>query len=1027
MTEGCHDRPGLNPCDLPDLEPKRPDNRPALATIRYRIAKLREINARMLHALPREQVVDRGTGLVTQPLRALTARTTDDPSIALMDAFASALDVLTFYQERIANEGYVRTATERLSAVELLRAIDYELRPGVAASARLAFTVESADDPFRVVTVPEGTQVLSVPSNPAEVPQTFETVEAIAARAEWNAIPARTERPQSLALFWSTTNESDARNGELYLLDLDNSFDLGTADPADVVTIDPLNAAEYLPLSSNLDLASTLAGLAADAALNPEIDPTIKGLRVDRAEIRGIGLAIAPGTRVLAVGVHRAPDGSIDRVRVKPLRIDAVIDQRDYGLTTLHLGEIDAAPRVPRPLGFTLRAPLLPIGIALAQPVALSASSASSVIGGQAWSSNTLSAFMQTQAWSRTQVMSLFRAPAEVSAPSVGEASPGFYLLRQSVGVFGAGAPKHAAMATPDETRGGSAGDPFASDWDDVQSGGPASVWSDSQGNENVDAHVYLEREVPDVVADGYCLLETTTGVTRAFRVARCATEARADFALSGKSTGLVLREPDGSELDVWNGNALNASFAPFNFRNTAVKVGSQPLALGGLPITEALASGGGELTLDGLYLDLAPGLSVSISGERDDAPGIVEDETCTLADVVHVGGFTRLTFVDGVAFSYRRPSLRVNGNVALATHGETKLEALGSGDATVPNQAFKLTKPPLTFIAAATDSGAATTLEVRVDGVAWAEVASLFDAGPNDEVYIVRIDDDGTTRVVFGDGVRGRRLPTGALNVVATYRTGMGTLGQVGDRTLTLLKTRPLGVRAVTNPSAAMGAAGAETLSEARERGPQSVRTLGRIVSLTDYEDYARAFAGIGKAKATALFRGSKRLVHVTVAPLVPGVFDADDATLDGLLQAMDARRDLAIAVIVAPHAARYFKVTARVFYDPRYLPLDVEAAVRAAIEARFGYAARELAAPVSAAELIAVMQAVAVVSHVDLDALAIYSEADPDAPATLAAVLPAQLAHLSTSAQSLDVEPAELLTVFAQSVELTLEAADA
>ncbi len=43
-----------------------------------------------------------------------------------------------------------------------------------------------------------------------------------------------------------------------------------------------------------------------------------------------------------------------------------------------------------------------------------------------------------------------------------------------------------------------------------------------------------------------------------------------------------------------------------------------------------------------------------------------------------------------------------------------------------------------------------------------------------------MRIDDDGTTRVVFGDGIHGRRLPTGSLNVSASYRTGMGTAGQV-------------------------------------------------------------------------------------------------------------------------------------------------------------------------------------------------------------------------------------------------------
>ena len=41
--------------------------------------------------------------------------------------------MLTFYQERIANESYLRTATERVSLQEMGKLIGYRLRPGVAA------------------------------------------------------------------------------------------------------------------------------------------------------------------------------------------------------------------------------------------------------------------------------------------------------------------------------------------------------------------------------------------------------------------------------------------------------------------------------------------------------------------------------------------------------------------------------------------------------------------------------------------------------------------------------------------------------------------------------------------------------------------------------------------------------------------------------------------------------------------------------------------------------------------------------
>src|SRR5438309_5810354 len=79
-----------------------------------------------------------GTSAHIRPLLALTTRSEQDPSIAFLDACATVADVLTFYQERIANEGFLRTATERRSILELARLVGYELRPGVAASVFLA-------------------------------------------------------------------------------------------------------------------------------------------------------------------------------------------------------------------------------------------------------------------------------------------------------------------------------------------------------------------------------------------------------------------------------------------------------------------------------------------------------------------------------------------------------------------------------------------------------------------------------------------------------------------------------------------------------------------------------------------------------------------------------------------------------------------------------------------------------------------------------------------------------------------------
>lgn len=170
------------------------ENRPGLAEVRYRSGMHGDFLASMLARLSSDG----------QPaLAGLRTRDGDDLTIALLDAWAVACDVLTFYTERLANESYLRTATERTSLQELGKLVAYRLSPGVAAVTWLAFALErppalpalDPPDPGQVppevpdsVTLPVGLRVQSIPG-PGEQAQTFETVEQIEARPEWNALP----------------------------------------------------------------------------------------------------------------------------------------------------------------------------------------------------------------------------------------------------------------------------------------------------------------------------------------------------------------------------------------------------------------------------------------------------------------------------------------------------------------------------------------------------------------------------------------------------------------------------------------------------------------------------------------------------------------------------------------------------------------------------------------------------------------------------------------------------------------------
>ena len=216
---------------------------------------------------------------------------------------------------------------------------------------------------------------------------------------------------------------------------------------------------------------------------------------------------------------------------------------------------------------------------------------------------------------------------------------------------------------------------------------------------------------------------------------------------------------------------------------------------------------------------------------------------------------------------AYHAGTVRVRANVAVATHGETVEQVLGSGDGRRAFASFALRRPPLTYVRSTTNAtGAVPALEVRVEDVEWTRVDSLFDAGPRDRVYVVRQAESGQTTVTFGDGVHGSRLPTGAENVRATYRVGIGEDGAAEPDQVRLPVRKPRGIAAVTNLGPAHDWAPPETLEEARLTAPQRVRTLDRAVSVTDHEDFARGYSGIGRARADLVWDGRVDTVVVSV-----------------------------------------------------------------------------------------------------------------------------------------------------------------
>jgi predicted phage baseplate assembly protein len=588
------------------------------------------------------------------------------------------------------------------------------------------------------------------------------------------------------------------------------------------------------------------------------------------------------------------------------------------------------------------------------------------------------------------------------------------FALRDQAAFFGHNAPRYGSLPADEFAKD----DPFAStdpaaNWDVGR-----TVWSNSRGEAYSDgapdgpAAVFLERRIDELVPGGWTVFVGTTLGTapqpaaEVFRVAAVSEASLADYALAGEVTGLAL---EGLA-------AAAAGRTPFDVRRTTAYVVSEALAFAEQPITDPFPSptrsgdaAGARLILDGEVEGLRGGQALTLTAERADGSG--EERRVVLlrtVDSESVPGHTTLVLEQAILDPLVRSSLRLNANVARATHGETVEEVLGSGDAAQTGQSFRLQRSPLTFDSAPVPGGTASSLTVRVDGVRWQEVASLHGQGSEAQVYTVEVDEEGRATVRFGDGIDGARLPSGAENVTAVYRFGLGPDGEVAAGSLSLLATRPLGIAEVTNPLAAAGAAAPDTVEQARRNAPVTVRTLGRVVSLSDFEDFTLAFAGIGRVRAAPL--GG---VHLTVAGVGGTAVDPGSVLFENLFEALETARLPGPPMHLASYEPLPFDVAAKLVIDPRFRAEDVFGRAREALAAAYAFERRQMAQPLWAADVVTLLQAVSGVVAVDLDALHL-TGAVPRLPARLdalparrrgAEILPAQLLLLNPDGITLGV----------------------
>lgn len=907
--------------------PQMITNRPALTAIAYRVGTHQQFKASLLARLHSSRQV---------ALNALSARQDDDFTIALLDAFSTVADVLTFYSERIANEAYLRTAVERRSVLELAQLIGYELRPGVAATTCLAFTLDDSPgalgtalvppttaavlpEAAPTITVDVGTKVQSIPG-PNEKPQTFETIEKINARAEWNSIQPRLTQPQQIA----ATSQSFILAGAI-----------NTLKKGDRVLIIDGSGGSSVPTIVNVSITTDPTS----------VDPNASTTKIDMA-------ALTPGVLGYNPASYSRPSG-------------------------LAQGSINDFPA----------------------GTALTATVAQQIIAKQ-WESDTLLALAKIQNWPVDQLATEINAQIALTAPTPGA---GIWVFRQRAAAFGYNAPLWDSLqpglriegvfpqadltTSPPGTTSVPVPAPYGTTWEGLH--------LDHYSCSGSECALYLESSYPDIVHNSWIALLSPGVATATVLIGSNTETTYSAFTLSAKVSRLTV--PDTSLL------------AAFPIRGTTILCQSELLPLAEVPIVDIVQ--GNVITLDRAYLGLTTGSRVVVTGERSDLDGVTVAELRTLQEVVLQNGFTVITLDSSLDNPYKRATVQINANVALSTNGETVQEILGSGDGNQTFQGFVLRQSPLTYISADTPSGTQSTLEVRVDDLLWEEVPYFYGHGPEEHIYITRQDDATNTTVMFGDGVTGSRLPSGQQNVKAKYRRGIGLGGLVRPNQLSLMLTRPLGVKAANNPQSATGAADPENLDDARRNATLTIMTLGRVVSLQDYQDFARAFAGIDKALATWTWSGRQRIVLLTVAG-VNGAIVAPDSTLyQNLMAAISLYSEPFVRLLLHSYDPIFFRVGGTVTVDPDYLVSDVQAGVETALRTTFSFAARDFGQPVHLSEVIATIQNVLGVLDVDLTQF--YRS---DLPVELAANIAAAVPRPGKD----EFLPAQLLTLDSRPLDL-------
>ncbi|HVN06241.1 MAG TPA: putative baseplate assembly protein [Bryobacteraceae bacterium] len=943
---------GCNAAPAPPAVPAIPNNAPGLATIAYRIGTFTSFRQAMLDEVPDPALL----GTAPNPFLNWRPGADGDYHTLFIEFWAYLADILTFYQERIANEAYLGTASQRDSALRLVELIAYRPGPGAAASGVASFAVA----PGKVITIPAGFRIGSKPA-PGQTPAVFETSAAITARAEHNAIAMSAVAPVNQFAQLTNIQYIYAGIGSIGLLEAANDIFGASLASTYESTLSVLGLGSIQTESAVFE-SSASAPLAEEAVATPRM------LMRSAAPLAG-ARAPASSTASFSTGFSFGSVGFLGDLTFQRWPF--------YGVTT----------RTVVLAGTNHRLNVGDYVLTLENGKTGTLFQLSSVATDKTASTTTVT-------WSEPAGKTYDTSSSPVA----------LFALRVKASPFGSDAPPWNSLA-PSLTGTAPATSPpswpspppFQTNWDDATK----SLYYMPAGS-TIDLDGVYDAARGTTQNPGWVVLlaggaDPSTAQTFQFIEAR--TGSVTGFTLTKKVTRLTL-----------TGSSVPGS--EFPIRDTMVLTGSEQLPLqNDLPLPDLLR--GDTLILAGLYPNLQQGLPVMVQGNLYNANGEPADLTAEYHTIKSqpvqdtTNSLTTVVLDKPLTDQYSRSSTSLLANLAAFTQGETvKDEVLGNGNGAA-NQSFALKKNPLTYLPStdpASESPVQSTLTIQVNGVAWNEADNLLEADSQAQEYTLTEDSSGVTTVVFGDGVHGAPPPTGVSNVHARYRVGLGTSGNVASGGIKQLLDSIPGIQQVTNPQSSAGGADAESTDRIAVNAPASVRVFNRAVSTEDYAALALLFPGIAKASASWIASGGVQpYLQLTVA--TAGQTPITATPLCGQLRDfLDQRRDINIPLRIASFTPVYVTVALTVDILDQYPRQATLNAVQAALNPGdnpdgsagfFAFDRLGFGESLHLSELYAVVQAVPGVSDTNVTQFSVTGAAAPIAPDIL--IGPTQIAIIT------------------------------